>query len=395
MATRLSQSGIQPGDLIAISHPKEERLIALFFAAWRLHAAICPLSLRLPPLQLNEHLSRLNPSLYLSSFDPFPPAKRTSQPIPADLLLFTSGSTGTPKIAALTLASLIANAEAVCMALDLQPQDRWLLSLPLFHIGGIGLMLRCILAQATILLDEKNPDITHISYVPTQLYRSTPVYKKLRCVLLGGAPIHSSPPYLPIYASYGLTEMGSLVTARFQPPEKNDQYHLGPPLKGREVRLASDGEIEVRGACLFQGYWEKGILSPALNEEGWFATGDLGILCPQDGLAITGRKDWQFISGGENIQPEEIEQALLTLPEIVEAVVVPLADREFGKRPAACVRTNDPAFNLSRMQTKLRDRLPKYKIPIALLILNDIPKNGLKVDRKKVLAMLTKIFSTS
>jgi O-succinylbenzoic acid--CoA ligase len=327
---------------------------AHFFAAWRRNSCICPLNSRLPAAQIEEQKKRLStPS--------------------SDLLLFTSGSTGTPKIAALSLSNLIASAEGAITHFDLKPNDQWLLSLPLFHVGGIGIMMRCILARATITLIE-TPDITHLSYVPTQLYRTTPTYKKLRCLLLGGAPIQNIPKKLPIFASYGLTEMGSVVCAKYLP---SDEF-LGHPLPGREVRI-HDGEIQVRGECLFQGYYENGKITPPAD---WFATGDLGKWCPVNGLAITGRKDWQFISGGENIQPEEIEKHLLTLPNVQEAVVIPKKDPEFGERPIAIIRGS---ATLEEMRTHLIDKLPKYKIPISLHSVEEMPKNGLKIDRKKLL----------
>lgn len=330
--------------------------VAHFFAAWRRGSCICPLNSRLPSSQIEECKKRL---------------AGTST---SSLLLFTSGSTGTPKIASLSLSNLIASAHGAVEFLDLKPNDQWLLSLPLFHVGGIGIMMRCILARATITLME-TPDITHLSYVPTQLYRSTPVYKNLRCLLLGGAPIHTIPERLPIYASYGLTEMSSLVTATYRPANN----HVGHPLPGREIRIADDGEILVRGSCLFQGYYENGKITPPDN---WFKTGDLGKWCPRDGLAITGRKDWQFISGGENIQPEEIERELLTIPTIQEAVVIPKNDPEFGQRPIAIVKGT---ATLDQIRSILQDKLPKYKIPIALIYIDEMPKIGLKIDRRKLL----------
>jgi len=334
---------LSPGDCLPIAEPSSIRLIALFFAVWRLGASILPLNPRLPPRPY-----------------PLKAPERSA-------LLFTSGSTAAPKIAILSLSNLIASASGAISTLDLRPGDQWLLSLPLYHVGGIGILFRSILARATIVLDD-SPDITHLSYIPTHLYRATPVYKKLRCLLLGGAPVGRYPEKLPIYVTYGLTEMGSLVVARHRPPSP----YLGHPLPGREVRIDEAGEIWVRGACLFQGYL--GAPPPA----DWFATGDLGRYCPKEGLAITGRKDWQFISGGENIQPEEIERELLALPNITEAVVVPIDDAEFGKRPIAVVCGN---IELSALQNALKDKLPKYKIPIALHIIDEMPKNGLKIDR--------------
>ncbi|MDE3047603.1 MAG: AMP-binding protein, partial [Verrucomicrobiota bacterium] len=127
------------------------------------------------------------------------------------VLLQTSGSTAEPKIAILSMQNLIANAESAVAALNLKAGDQWKLSLPLYHVGGIGILIRCILARATVVIDD-SPHITHLSYVPTQLYRSTPIYPKLRCLLLGGAPIGSYPPHLPVHTTYGLTEMASMVT---------------------------------------------------------------------------------------------------------------------------------------------------------------------------------------
>jgi O-succinylbenzoic acid--CoA ligase len=147
----------------------------------------------------------------------------------------------------------------------------------------------------------------------------------------------------------------------------------GDILPHRQVRLADDGEIFVSGPMLFQGYLGQ-------TKPDWFATGDLGKL--ENGkLIIIGRKDWMFISGGENIQPEEIERELLRIPEVIEAVVIAKDDPEFGKRPFALVKTVG-FFDQKRMQTILSDRLPKFKIPIGLYLLDELPKkNDFKIDR--------------
>ncbi len=325
-------------DCLIVKGAPTLQLIALFFACFRQNKSIFPINPRLP-------LDVIKP--------PHVP--------PQSLLLFTSGSTAAPKIAVLSLANLLANASGAIQALDLRPKDQWLLSLPLYHVGGIGILIRCILARATMVLGD-SPNITHLSYIPTHLYRATPIYKKLRCLLLGGAPILTIPDRLPIYTTYGLTEMGSMVTLN------------GQLLPNREVQIAPDGEILVRGPCLFQGY-----LGEESPNKDWFATGDLGRYKKE--LVITGRKDWMFISGGENIQPEEIERELLCLPEVIEAVVLPKDDAEFGKRPVAVVQARFQ-FNLKRMQSALVNVLPKYKIPIALYLVDEIPKkNNFKIDR--------------
>lgn len=314
--------------------------ILKLFVAWRKNCSIFPLNPKNP---------REPPNIKL----PY-----------ASLLLYTSGSSGSPKIAILTLDALLANANSAIKALDLKAGDLWKLTLPLYHVSGIGTVLRCVLARATLVLDD-HPDITHISCVPTHLYRFTPVYKKLKCVLLGGAPMSQIPTYLPIMTTYGLTEMGSMVTLD------------GNILPHAQVQLKKDGEILVKGTSLFSGYYSASNEKPQL---GWFHTKDLGKFV--DGkLLIIGRKDWMFISGGENIQPEEIEKELLQFPEIVEAVIIPIDDPEFGKRPALAIRATQP-ITLREIQSRLAEKLPKFKIPIALYFIDDfIKEDNLKLNR--------------
>ncbi len=248
-------------------------------------------------------------------------------------------------------------------------------------------MMRCVLAGAAMVLDERSEEITHLSYVPTQLYRSSPVYKNLKCLLLGGAPVSQFPERLPVYVTYGLTEMGSMVATRFRPPKIEGYFYLGKPLPGRAVSLSSEGEILVQGKTLFQGYWEKeGLQKPGE----WFATKDLGRLDSEEGLAIVGRKDWQFISGGENIQPEEIEQVILQIPTILEAVVIPQNDAEFGQRPIAFVKA--PFFDEKTTKEYLCKQLPKYKVPIAWIPIDEMPRIGFKIDRKKLFEIVNKIY---
>ncbi|HAB99493.1 MAG TPA: hypothetical protein DCE71_06705 [Parachlamydiales bacterium] len=366
--------GVKEGSRVAFSPHLNPLIIALFFAIWRLGASACPLHLRLPLEQRKKMVQRLRPDILILE-DERPDLLRSSfsrvcPALPA-VFLMTSGSTAEPKIAVLSYQNIWTNAETAISFLDLRAGDRWLLNLPLFHVGGIGVVMRCVLAQAAMVAALQEPHITHMSCVPTQLYRATPVYKTLRCVLLGGAPVHSYPERLPVIVTYGLTEMGSMVLAQRHPTNG----YLGFALSKREIKLADDGEILVRGECLFQGYWHDGNIEPP---ESWFATKDRGHFDPVQGFQILGRKDWQFISGGENIQPEEIERYLLEIPGVQEAVVVPKQDPEFGARPVAFVSGN---LSLERMKKCLLPYLPKYKIPIALISIDEMPKNGLKVDR--------------
>ncbi len=326
---------------------------------------------------------------------PVNPRLNTLPKMPPDVknaatLLFTSGSTANPKIAYHSLENYEFSARGTNEVLKLNQEDRWLLSLPLFHVGGIAIVFRCARAQATIVLSELPlieailcHNITHISLVPTQLYRllqedPSKVQKcaqLLKCILLGGAPIGDSlfqnaiKAGLPVHKTYGLTEMTAQVTM--------DPYPGALPY--REIKIAKDGEILVKGKTLFQGYDGNAV---TLNEEGWFATKDLGRWTPHHTLEILGRKDNMFISGGENIQPEEIELALLSLPYIIEAVVVPKSDPEFGMRPVAFIKQENPVKDFENIAEMLKEKLPSHKIPIKFFTLQETLT--LKQNRKEL-----------
>lgn len=149
----------------------------------------------------------------------------------------------------------------------------------------------------------------------------------------------------------------------------------------REVSVAEDGEILVRGDTLFAGYVEGDGVDRQLDDEGWFHTKDLGELDPDGYLRVTGRRDNQFISGGENVQPEEIEAALCRIEGVEAAVVVPVPDEEFGERPVAFVRA--PGGLPAGLEKGLEPMLPRFKIPITF---HEWPESsgpeGMKPDRR-------------
>jgi o-succinylbenzoate---CoA ligase len=204
-------------------------------------------------------------------------------------------------------------------------------------------------------------------------------------VLMGGGPV---PPSLvdealarglPLHTSYGLTEMASQVTTTPPGASLEELRTAGRVLPNREVSISESGEILVRGETLFAGYVEGEESDRPLDAEGWFHTRDLGEIDESGYLRVGGRMDNLFISGGENIQPEEIEEALCRLDGIEEAVVVPVLDEEFGARPVAFVRMNhgDPR-DLAR---ELEPVLPRFKIPISFHPWPERARGGMKVDR--------------
>jgi O-succinylbenzoic acid--CoA ligase len=185
-----------------------------------------------------------------------------------------------------------------------------------------------------------------------------------------------------LVASYGSTEMSSQATAT-RPGEPPAALHTaGRPLAFRELALAADGEIMVRGRTLFRGYFEGGEVRPSRDAQGWFHTGDLGRLDADGRLIVVGRRDSMFISGGENIHPEEIEREILGFPGMLEAIVVPVPDPEFGARPAAFLRTADGALpDVAAVDRFLRGALPGFKVPRRYLPWPNLGE-GVKPDRR-------------
>jgi O-succinylbenzoic acid--CoA ligase len=418
-AAAVRLAGLEPGSRVALYLPKDERYAALILALIRAGHVACPVSDRLPPegiarllegaacsALISDHANLLRttrPNLH--KLEPGPLLEEDRQlmeaadiPLQAPAtIIFTSGSTGTPKAALHTFSNHYHNALGSNANIALRPGDRWLHSLPLYHVGGLSILFRCLLAGATAVFPEHRTQIgesiaalgaTHVSLVSTQLLRllrEDADLSALEAVLMGGGPVPTSlvdeavARGLPLHTSYGLTEMASQVTTT-PPGASTEELHTsGRALPHREISISGEGEILVRGETLFAGYVKGEKVARPLDADGWFHTGDLGGLDEDGYLRILGRRDNLFISGGENIQPEEIEEAICRLDGVDEAVVVPLPDPEFGHRPVAFVRTDgDESGDLA---SELRKVLPRFKIPISFHPWPEEPRRGMKPDR--------------
>ena len=426
VAINLDELGLGAGARVGLYLPKDERYIVLLLALLRAGCVACPLSTRTPRLGVATLLQRaacralisekdlpeathagvpkLHPKALLESISSVDDRPRSSDPLHLLLdrhatVVFTSGSTGTPKGTLHTFGNHYFSARGSNANIALEPQDRWLHSLPLYHVGGLSILFRCLLAGASVTLPEPVAPLgeaiarsraTHVSLVSTQLLRLLREEgfdpSGLKAILLGGGP---TPGYLleealgrklPIHTSYGLTEMASQVTATPPAASRETLRTSGRPLPHRELSISDDGEILVRGETLFAGYVEGEAIELPIDADGWFHTKDLGELDAGGYLRVRGRKDNLFISGGENVQPEEIEEALCFLEGIEEAVVVPIPDPEFGFRPAAFVRTTGGVVESRDLAQALEPVLARFKIPVAFY---GWPEGieGMKVDR--------------
>lgn len=225
--------------------------------------------------------------------------------------------------------------------------------------------------------------------VPTQLHRLLQESKKtlkkisstLTSILVGGAPIGKTllelalKYQLPIHLTYGMTELGSSVFIQKFPSVDNNEIYLGKPLKHIQAAISEENELLLKGESLFEGYYEEDKLISVTNERGWYCTKDLVKYCSKKGYCIIGRKDNQFISGGENIQPEQIERCLLGLDNVFQAICIPISDIEFGQRPIVFVSTTE---KFEKIKSRLEKLLPKYSIPQHFFSLDEIKTSQMK-----------------
>ena len=279
--------------------------------------------------------------------------------------------------------------------IGLNPSDRWLLSLPLFHVGGALIWVRTLLAGCACILPDPRQNIaeaihqfrpTVISVVPAQLIRlleqkeSVACLQRMKTILLGGAPLpswlidRSLDLGLPIMPTYGCTESCAQVTGVAKGSAKQAYHSAGQVVPHRDVRIEKDGRVALGGKTLFTRYLRERENRP-FDQDGFFITADSGSFDDEGNLMIHGRTDGVFISGGENISPLEIENCLLRQTGIITAIVVPAPHREFGLTPWAFVETSAP-FDEKNILSKLREILPGYKLPKRIIRLESDNQQG-------------------
>jgi len=377
----LVQQGIPENSTIALRNMAPKTLIAWFWGIARHRCTAVLLSDRDPDDVISARCAQVG-AKYVFSHLPPPAIPTKRHPVDEHriaAILFTSGSTNTPKAVAHSLQTLKSSALASNKNIALADQDRWLLSLSLWHIGGLAIMFRTLYAGAQLIYPNRmyslgeqirNHRITHLSVVATQLYRLLQEndidLSSLKAILVGGGPIPSRlidvSHHLPIHSTYGMTELGSQLCTTPPNSKLRIRKTAGRPLKGWEIKIDSNNQIWARGPALFLGYiqHQKPILPQ--DEQGFFATGDTGKIDNNGCLVVLGRCDQMFISGGENIHPEEIEGHLCAHPKVEAALVLAIEDAEYGKRPVAFVKGNVTQQSLSHL---LQQTLPKYKHPDA------------------------------
>jgi O-succinylbenzoic acid--CoA ligase len=449
-ARRLAALGARAGDRIATLLHNGAAAAMLPHVALRLGATLVPLNVRLSDVELAWQLVDAMPRLLVAEERTAAQAERTGHAhrglitvrvdrdgvlagdphagvhhvadLPMRLahdadailaIIYTSGTTGQPKGAMLTVGNFWWSAIGSALNLGTHADDRWLACLPLFHVGGLSIVVRAaIYGIAAVVLDGfdvaavhaaiDDDRVTIVSVVAVMLQRmldargDQPYPSSLRCVLLGGGP--APRPLLercvlaqvPVVQTYGLTETCSQVAtlapeeARRRPGSAGKALYpnvlrIAAP-SGSEARDGDVGEILVRGPIVMQGYAGQPAATARTIVDGWLRTGDLGRIDADGYLYVIDRRDDLIVTGGENVYPAEVESVLLSHRSIVEAAVVGMADATWGQRVVAVVRLDGlPATDVdaTALLALCRSRLAGYKVPREIrLVTEPLPRTA-------------------
>ncbi len=443
----LASLGVARGARVALLARNGLAYVAALHAAPRAGVLLVPLNTRLTPAELAWQLADCDASLLLydeahttlatrlTALPRMPleallasPAPNAQPLSPTSLnldephsIIYTSGTTGRPKGAVLTLANHWWSATASMLNLGLNEHDRWLAVLPLFHVGGLAILLRGAIYGMPVVLHERfepaltlaaidHDGVTIVSLVAVMLQRmieqrgDVPLPAHFRCALLGGGPVPApllatcTARGLPVLQTYGMTETASQVVTLAPGEALRRPGSAGQPLLPAEVRIMVDerlaapgevGEICVRGPMVMAGYYGQPAATAAAIRDGWLATGDLGLLDAEGYLFVVDRRSDLIISGGENVYPAEVEAVLLAHPAVAEAGVIGLPDPSWGQVPVAFVVPVAGATpDSEELIAHCRNQLAAYKTPRRISLLAALPRTAAGKLRRAALREL-------
>ena len=439
-AASLQRHGVSAGDVVAIMLPNTATFIVSLFAAWRLGASVTPINPSLRPAEVSYQVSDAAAKVLVGEAAPEfetgaqavvttseldggePTSDLLDPPRHADdtlaLLIYTSGTTGRPKGVMLDHANLNAMCRGVIDAFMLTSADHSLLILPLFHVNGIVVgTLSPLLAggratvagrfkPATFFDRIEQSRATYFSAVPT-IYTMLcglpdsvkPDTSSVRFAICGAAPASiellegfESRYGIPLIEGYGLSE-GSCASTVNPLDGKRKAGTVGLPVPGQTIRLVDAagnpvpegeaGEVVIKGPNVMRGYLNRPEETAKTLVDGWLHTGDVGRLDEDGYLVLVDRAKDMIIRGGENIYPREIEAVVHQLPQIAEAAVVGRANPVYGEEPVLFVSLHpDKSISIDQIRDHLSESLSKYKLPVEITILGDLPKNPVgKIDK--------------
>jgi len=428
----LIEKNIKENERVVILGNNSSDFVILILALWKIGAVPVPLNSNFTAIELQNLIELITPKTVLIDktlnktpqienqsridypfefsevgstqiFKPFSNLDRTA------LIIFTSGSSGKPKGAKLSFNNLIKSAEAQNNFLELGQEDKYLASLPFYHIGGFSIITRTLLSGGVIIIPDSFKiettidEITKyqpksVSLVPTQLKRMIErdfmPPNSLKNVLLGGSYLDNKliseaiKNGWKIIKVYGSTETCSFITAKIINSEKDISNSLGKVIGKNEIKIMY-GRIAVKGESIMQGYLNQ----PAnFTDEGFFITEDYGRINTNYELLIDGRREDIIISGGKNISVTEIENIIIEFDKIEDAVVIGLKDDEWTEIVAVvAVPFENEIFPLADLNNFLSKKIAGFKLPKKLFFVDEIPRNEMgKVMRRELLKIINR-----
>ncbi|HEV2662315.1 MAG TPA: o-succinylbenzoate--CoA ligase [Ktedonobacteraceae bacterium] len=450
LARQLATLGVQHRSCVALLANNGLPYVACVHALTRLGAILVPLNTRLTTDELrwqlqdvhaafllndSQHEARVREIELLSSatlivergnvlLPGIAESTQSLQPLidlnATQAIMYTSGTTGNPKGVLITYGMQWWNALGSALNLGHQPDDCWLACMPLFHIGGLSILMRSVIYGISVVLQEKfdaavvnraihEDRVSIISVVATMLQRMLADLDAhhahypaaLRCVLLGGGPAprplleECARRTIPVVQTYGLTESCSQAVTLSPADALRKLGSAGRPLlpvqlriihEEREALAGEAGTIYLKGPTITPGYADRPQATYDAFRDGWLSTGDVGYLDEEGYLYVLDRRNDLIISGGENVYPAEIEAVFLSHPDVEEAGVSGRADPQWGQVPVAYIhlrpgRTTDAATLLDYA----RSRLARYKLPHAIYLVAALPRNSAgKLQRREL-----------
>lgn len=383
----------------------QRRVLAGMWATWRLGAAVMVADPQSPMLIGGADGIRTKwgiPEL-IADLDIFGEPARPAVTLSRDQLhtvLLTSGSGGSPRPVRLTRGNVSAAVAAAAERLGNSRSDRWLLNLPLHHVGGLSVLWRAAHAGGTVVVHDgfdatraaeamKHGEVTIASLVPTMLSRileSDPgPYEGMRAVLLGGAAASVSlveralDAGLPVLQTYGMTETCSQVTTVAPGAARESLGTAGIPLRGMSVSIddQDSGEILVDGPAVSPGY----LGEP--DRTGPHRTGDIGSIDADGRLIVEGRIDDMIVTGGEKVYPAPVADVIGRHPLVDRVEVIGVPDAEWGNLVGAVLVADQDA--IQEIEEWARLQLARHEVPKRWVFVAEMPllENG-KVDRARV-----------
>jgi o-succinylbenzoate---CoA ligase len=366
------------GDVVAVRLPPGPEWLDIVRRAWDVGAALFPLDHRMPDAMAADLVERARPTVML---DRRGPRRVNGRPAGADdaLIVHTSGTSNGPKLVRLSRSAVEAAVRTSSAALEATGRDAWLCCLPVAHVGGLLVLIRGILLGAPVRVHARfepvavadSYGVAFTSLVPTMLRRLLEAgvdVARFRAILVGGSALaaglreRAEDAGANVVETYGLTEScGGVV-------------YDGLPLEGTELRIGRDDEIELRGPTLLTGYRSGG--EPEISDDGWLRTGDAGRFDEHARLRVLGRLDDLIVTGGQNVAPDDLEEALLTSAKVREVAVAGRPDTEWGERVVAWVVPEDPSDppTLEELRAAVAAVLPRYASPRELRLVRHLPR---------------------